>query len=305
MDGIQRPVFANFLNNGNWIIGNSSIFLDEEIANGTQTSISVQVGNSQSISVEVDAPEDGFFVQWQSKIPAQAQEFVSFSAPPPGNRATINIDSPTSEAVGEYTLTFIAEYRDINTQSVVSSTQNQLLLIVTESSDSTGGNDSTGQSSIIEINHETEEIGFNYDSVKFSDFSLGSVYEIDDNNFLIAGIIQNDDTLTEPTGGIGAESFESQAARKLQQFRGKVIVVDRSSKSISFQYDTPDGSYASDAVIDDNSNFVVAETSFVSNSGRIVKLDSFGNVIFQIGGGLFSKINDVRAMNNGNVVIST
>ena len=83
------------------------------------------------------------------------------------------------------------------------------------------------------------------------------------------------------------------------------MIVDRNTKAISFQYDTPDGSYASDAVIDTNNNFVVAETSFVSNSGRVVKLDSFGNVIFQIGGGTFSKINDVRALVNGNVFIST
>tara|TARA_B100000614_G_scaffold262909_1_gene300831 strand:+ start:315691 stop:319212 length:3522 start_codon:yes stop_codon:yes gene_type:complete len=304
IDGIRRPVFGNILANGNWIAGNSSIFFEEAGVGGTTTRIEVQVGQSESFQLEVDPPEDGFFVQWQVTIPTEVNNIVSFSAPPPGNRATVNIANPSEDQVGEFTLTFIAEYRDINTQEVVSSTQNQAVLaIVPEGGSDSGGDDSTEQASIIEVNRETEEVVFNYDSVKFSDFSLGSVYEVDENNFLIAGIVQIDDTMVDP--GDAAETFEEQAAQKLAQYRGKVVIVDRNTKAISFQYDTPDGSYASDAVIDTNNNFVVAETSFVSNSGRVVKLDSFGNVIFQIGGGTFSKINDVRALVNGNVFIST
>jgi hypothetical protein len=50
---------------------------------------------------------------------------------------------------------------------------------------------------------------------------------------------------------------------------------------------------------------VVAETSFIGNAGRVVKVDSDGNIVWQISGGLFAKVNDVRAKLNGDVIVST
>lgn len=303
LDGINRPVFANLLENGNWVIGNSSIAFDEQQTVAVNH-YEVTVGQSTSFTVQVDPPTTGFYVQWRITVPVELNNFVSYSTPPPGNITTVNIVNPTTDVVGEWKINFIAEYRNIQTLEVTASTQSTAILaIVAEGS---GGTETeTEFASILEINREDETVDFSYSGIKFSDYSLGSVFEVNDNFFLAAGIVQLEDSMTTPTNDPGEETRAQEAARKLVNYRGKVVLIDRASKNIAFQYDLPDGSYASDAVIDDDSNYVVAETTFVSNSGRIVKIDSFGNVIWQIGGGLFSKINDVRALNNGHVFIST
>jgi hypothetical protein len=93
--------------------------------------------------------------------------------------------------------------------------------------------------------------------------------------------------------------------RVLRKYRGKIIIIDKNSKNIISQYDCPDFSYASDACVDQNGFIVAAESNFASNNGRIVKLDTFFNIIWQINGGLFSKINDVRSINNDHIIVST
>jgi len=308
IDGISRPIFANLLENQNWIIGNSSIAFDETGEASSSIRVEVQVGSDTNFDVEVDEPEDGFVIQWDITIPTELQSVISTSTPAPGNKTTVNISSPTADLVREWTLTFIARYVNSTDNSLNFSTQTQVTLAIVSSSTDAGTDDVVEAASIIEVNTETYQTEFSYDLVKFSDYSLGSVYEIDENFFLVAGIVSlADNALPSPTQGdaqIG-ESFNEEAARKLLGYRGKVVLLGRDSKAISFQYDTPDGSYASDAVVDSDGNFVIAESSFLSNSGRIVKLDSFGNVIWQIGGGEFSKINDVRSLLNNHIIVST
>lgn len=310
IDGISHPVFANVLENTHWVICNSGVIFDETAAvSGTAIGLyTVEVGTDFSFTVQVDPPKDGYYVQWRIVVPTELTEIVSWSTPPPGNITTVNVTSPTNTVIGQWRLTFIAEYRAIQTQEVISSTQNQALLsIVAPAAAGTGTTIVTESPSILEVDMSTGDIPFSYSKIKFSDFSLGSVYEIDSETFLIAGISALQDSLVPPTplppGTV--ETITQQASRKLLNYRGKVLVLDRASKAVRFEYDCPDGAYASDAVLDDNNNYVIAETTFVSNSGRIVKLDSFGNIVAQIAGGNFSKINDVRALNNGNVFIST
>ncbi len=306
VDGIFRPIYANILKNQNWIIGNSSIEFDETSETSVITRFKTVVGQNTNFTVSVDEPEDGFYIQWQINIPVQLSNMVSYSTPPPGNVVTVNVTNTTADVAGEWTLTFIAEYRNINTLQVISSTQNQAIIqILTEEESSEETLTPVNSPSVIEVNIDSEETVFSYDKIQFSDYSLGSVYEVDEYSFLISGIVKFEDQMTQPQDVVGEETFEQEASRKLSNYRGKVIIVDRSNKSISFQYDCPDGSYASDAVVDKNSNYIIAESSFVSNSGRIVTVDSYGNIIRQIGGGLFSKINDVRSLGNDNVIIST
>ena len=310
IDGISRPVFANVLENKHWAICNSSVNFDETAAvSGTSIGLySVEVGADFSFTVQVDAPKDGYYVQWRIVVPTELTSFVSWSTPPPGNVTTVNVTSPTNAVIGQWRLTFIAEYRNIQTQEVTSSTQNQALLSIVAPATSGGGTSTvTDAPSILEIDTGTMEVVFSYGKISFSDFSLGSIYEVDSETFLIAGMTALQDSLVPPvpTAPGTVETFEQQAARKLLNYRGKVIVLDRASKAIRFEYDCPDGSYASDAVLDDEGNYVIAESTFASNNGRIVKIDSFGNIIAQVAGGNFSKINDVRALNNGNVFIST
>jgi hypothetical protein len=303
MDGINRPVFANELVNGNWAIGNSAIPFDEEKSVAVNR-YEVVVGESTDFRVEVDPPNDGYYVQWRITVPVELNNVISYSTPPPGNVTTVNVLNPNSDVIGEWRISFVAEYRNIQTLEVIASTQSTAILAIVATAGG-GTEEETEFASVLEINRADESVEFSYSGVKFSDYSLGSIFEINDNFFLVAGIVKLEDNMTEPVNDPGEETLAQEAARKLVNYRGKVIVVNRTSKTIAFQYDLPDGSYASDSIIDDSNNYVVAETSFVSNSGRIVKLDSFGNVIWQIGGGLFGKINDVRALNNGHVFIST
>lgn len=302
IEGIHRPVFANELSTGKWIIGNSKISFDVEESSTVQK-LEVSVGSSSTFEVSVDAPGDGFVIQWAVDIPAQLSGVVSFASAPPGSSGTITVTDPSSDVIGEYTITLTANYINANDPSSNFSTQTSVILIILDGS-STDSDVETGFSTIIEFDFETGQTGFTYDNLIFTDYTLGSVYEVDENNLLIAGLIQIDDEVPPPTVD-SEETFEQEATRKLGGYRGKVILIDKNTGAISFQYDLPDGSYASDAVLDVVGNYVVAETSFLQNSGRIVKLDQFGNVVWQIGDGLFSKINDVRALLNNNIVIST
>ncbi len=307
IDGISRPVFANLLENGNWMIANSSIAFDQKTSGGgTVARYEVKVGENKSFVVQVDPPNNGFFVNWRIVVPSELTSIVSYSTPPPGNVTTVNVTSPTSAVVGEWTIVFIAEYRDIQTQEVISSTQNQAVLAIVESTDSSTDGDSPASSpDVMEVELDSATVVFSFDKIHFSDYSLGSVYEVDEDTLLIAGITKIEDSLLTAQPPTADETFAQEAARKLVNYRGKVMLVDRATSAIRFQYDSPDGSYASDAVLDDENNYVIAESTFASNSGRVVRLDSFGNIVAQLSGGVFSKINDVRALINGNILIST
>jgi hypothetical protein len=304
MDGINHPVFANETEDGNWIIGNSSVEIEEEFEVSTSviTVKKVSLNDTIQFQVEVDEPATGATIVWESTIPTQVQGAVSFSAV--SNIATITVSPTTNEQVGEWTLTFVAKYQ--GAQGPIASTQTSIRLVIAEQEGTEQGETAGASPSVTEIDVENETVIFSYDEIKFSDYSLGSIYEVDENFFLVAGIVEIEDFIpgngNEPSED---ETFEEEAARVLEKYRGKVLLIERSSKAISAQYDCPDGSYASDAVLDDNGYYVVAETTFASNSGRVVRMDNFFNIVWQIGGGMFSKINDVRSQHNNNVVIST
>ena len=88
-------------------------------------------------------------------------------------------------------------------------------------------------------------------------------------------------------------------------FEGAVIVLDTQTGATSFEYSSPEGVLASDVDIDPSSgNYVIAESSF-SRSGRIIKVDTVGNIVFSFGEGLYSIINDVAVQIDGSMVIST
>lgn len=302
IEGIRRPIFANQLRNGNWVIGNSSISFDVDRSSAAQR-IDVKVGESETFEVSVEEPGEGFVINWSPSIPAELSGVVSFSSAPPGTTGTLTIANPSLDNIGEYSITLTANYINANDPFSNFSTQTSVILSILEDG---SGEDSerTEVPSVLEFNFGNERIGFTYSNLIFTDYSLGSVYEVDDNNFLIAGLIKIDDEIPPPLP-VGEETFEQKAVRKLGGYRGKVILVNSNNKAISFQYDLPDGSYASDAVIDSAGNYVIAETSFVQNTGRVVKVDQFGNVVWQISSGLFGKINDVRSLLNNDIIIST
>jgi len=304
MNDISRPVFANVSSSGNWMICNSTI-IEEEVSTGDTSVLTLKVGESTTFTVSVDPPGDGFELVWENNIPAAIQDIVSFAAPTPGNVATVNLNSPNDSQIRTWQLIFTAVYIETATGITTARTTNTLILHIVASDAGEGDSEQTDPPHLVEINFDDEMVVFSYSSLSFSDFTLGSIYEIDSEKILVSGLVKESDPLPAPTPGDGVETYEQQAIRKLTNYRGKTIILSRKDKSVSFEYLASDNAYPSDAVIDDNTNVVIAETSFIGNAGRVIKVDSDGNIVWQISGGLFNKINDVRAKLSGDVIVST
>jgi hypothetical protein len=178
---------------------------------------------------------------------------------------------------------------------------------------------SANVSSIIEID-EDNNVVFGSNIMNFSPFFPGRVQELDSSTFLIGGI--------RPGGQDGAQgstlnfrSFFGDNANKTTQKSilsdiffgasnvadrhfGSVLVYDRTVNSTIFQYTSPEGVLVSDVDVDALGQYVIAESSF-SRSGRVIKLDTSGNLVFSVGDGLYSLINDVAVQVDGSIVIST
>ena len=163
---------------------------------------------------------------------------------------------------------------------------------------------------------------FAYSGAYFSDIMIGSlnVYETttDDGQterkILIAGL-DNYDTSSLSSSSSGGSSSSSSGhtdSEKLSLFSGVVKLVDMDSQLTTFKYISPDGLYPSDAYIDDYGYIVVAESSFITQSGRIITLDPTGisdgqvpPIIRLIEGGVYTKIWDIRPLNNDHILVST
>ena len=299
---ISKPIFANVTSKNNWLICNSKINVSK-INSSSTSSIDVKVGETTTFTVEVDPPQAGFELRWEQNIPADIQSIVTFSSGLPGNSATVTVNSPTESQIRTWQLVFTAVYIRTSTRETVGSSQNTVVLNIL-SSDLTGSNQEVNVPSLVEINPKTETILFSYNDLTFSDFTLGSVFDVDSEKLLISGLYKESD----PLPGVSpspTETYEQQAIRKLNGYRGKTVIINKNDKSITFEYIAADNSYPSDSVFDSNNNIVIAETSFINNSGRVIKLDNNGNIVWQIGNGLFSQVNDVRSQFNGDLIVST
>jgi len=166
---------------------------------------------------------------------------------------------------------------------------------------------------LVELNTETNSIEYSSNFIKFSDFSLGGIYEYEDNKFLIAGIKEG----TVITGGLtGSElisnstivtdkiKFRAAALDALNSYRGYVILLDKNNNTFSNFYISPDGLYPTDIDMDSLGNSFVSESSFGEVSGRIIKLNSFGVITWNYGSGSFNIINNIKTTIENNVVLS-
>ena len=53
-----------------------------------------------------------------------------------------------------------------------------------------------------------------------------------------------------------------------------------------------------------NGELLVAESAFADPIGRLVRLDTFGTVLWNFGAGSFNIINDCKLVNNSNLMLS-
>lgn len=165
--------------------------------------------------------------------------------------------------------------------------------------------------SVIRLNLDSGQVDFafgNAGQFTFSDFTLGSIFKDIDGRLLIGGIQKLAEDATFDTQPPNDDSFRSQAFNLLKSYRGKLLVLDPNSGSVSFSYDSPDGLYISDCSITSNEEYkeiMVAESSIVQNSGRTIKIDEFGNITFLLSNGQFSVINHARESGDDTILIST
>lgn len=167
---------------------------------------------------------------------------------------------------------------------------------------------------------------YSYDKMLFSDIMIGSLQVIENLTFdgeierklLIAGVVY------DPSISVDSSSSSSQAGdvysltlpdlddKKMLPFKGVVRMIDMTSQLVNFEYISSDGLYPSDAYIDNDGNVVVAESSFIAQTGRIVTLDIAGMadgrqppILKLIEGGMFTKVWDIRQLKENHVFVST
>lgn len=170
---------------------------------------------------------------------------------------------------------------------------------------------------IIEIDPDDPENTENKlisDDIKFSDFSLGAIYEYEEDRFVISGMTESDNGI-EVSGDDLLEGYEGDppsiikfraaAVDALKEYAGGVYVIDKSNNKTQIFYTSPDGLYPSDISMFSNGDFLVSESSFYDTSGRLVRLDAYGNVTWNYGMGTFNMISDAKVLNDDTIIISS
>ncbi len=152
--------------------------------------------------------------------------------------------------------------------------------------------------------------------IKFSDYTLGSIYEYESNKFVIAGISESTenipgitgDELLEKSGGAESASdnllFRAAALDDLKNYRGYICIFDKINNKKQIFYICPDGLYPSDVSICSNGDLLISESSFGDASGRLIRLDAYGNMTWNYGSGTFNIINDAKVLSNDKIVVS-
>lgn len=217
------------------------------------------------------------------------------------------------------------------------------LLLAEDGTDIRTGVSKDEINSVLEIVPDTGEVVFSDDSVDFSLLTLGGAVEFNERFIVVAGITTDDNppgstsatntvtsklgegtvstnntTTTTTTTTVPAsdssststvlESSQQSEFSQLSNYRGRVKMIEKKSGRVVFDQLTSDGTYASDVQLDPDDNFVVIEKYYLADGtakGRVVKLDDLGNVFFQWGLSEFLSPNDVRVLENGNMVIAS
>lgn len=164
--------------------------------------------------------------------------------------------------------------------------------------------------SILEFDPETGIEEFSFSGIIFSDFTLGSIVEYIDNQFLVAGIKEGEtidsavDSDDVRSSGTDKAKFRAAAIDSLTDYRGKVLILDKTNGKFETFYSSPDGLYPSDVDEYADGSTLIAESSFAEASGRLIKLDVFGNVTWSYGNGTFNIIRDAKVVSVDNIMVS-
>lgn len=303
IDHIRHPVFVNILENGNWVVANSSIFSNAATIVDTGTD---DVSSAALVEFDPDNPDIAIFgyddltfsdfslgsiIEQTSDRLAIAGIFKSDGA------VTQVVDIADSSDTTTVQRTIFLENREDGELRNASSVE-------LSSVDGTFGiqRDDTGDSVVADStavhNPSTGKYEFVFDA------EVGATYTASWEIVPTVGAAAIFQTETFTGAADSGVAFNAAAVVAHAGFRGIVTIIDKSTSNKILQYTSPDGLFPSDVDIDNDGNLLVAETDFGANSGRIITLDSFGNIINQIGQGSFRVINNAKSLLNGNILVS-
>ncbi len=301
VDGISHPVFVDILDNDNWVVANAGII-------DSGTSIASDENAAALIEFDPDTPS----------ILEFSYNDILFSDFSLGSISEFGTDRLVISGIFE-TDTALSSTTEITT-SAPSGTVEQTVSIDTTNSSSESADaasvllSATDNSYGIKRNDTNASVVANFTtpshpSVGRYEYTfrgeVGVEYTV---SWRVVQTAGSDPVFTEQVLTIAATDVSNlyqRAVNTLATYRGIVAIVDKTFGNRVFEYISPDGLYASDVDIDSDGNLLVAESSFANATGRIVKLDSFGNIIWAVGSnGDFTKINDAKAVSNGNVILS-
>ena len=98
--------------------------------------------------------------------------------------------------------------------------------------------------------------------------------------------------------------LRANAIDALKDYVGRVFVIDKINNQVNVFYSSPDGLFPSDVSRFTDGDFLCAESSFYEASGRLIRLDLFGNIRWNYGGGIFNVINSSNVSYDDNIVVS-
>jgi len=151
---------------------------------------------------------------------------------------------------------------------------------------------------------------FTTSDVTFSDYSLGGIFEYSDSRFVVAGIEKSSTTPSTPTTEIPVDDapedvkFRAKGTADLASYAGRVFVFDKINSRKQILYSSPDRTYPSDVYGYSNGDLIVPESSLADASGRLVRIDAYGNITWAYGKGTFHIINDAKVLNDDKLIVS-
>ena len=326
IDNLLKPIYVNILTNDNWVICNgetkiSPVSSDSSSAATTTVNSVVQsaLGASSSATTTVNIPSLIEINPKEPDSPELTYDDISFSiyslggvVEMPLNRLAIagivNLDSDNNSSTSTTSTTSTTKniYK-VEYDNIVTSSGNSALTsaasITLESEDGSYGVREVGTGTVVVeakvqmIQTSKGKYLYTFEAAAGKEFeAVVKVKKTSTSEFEFIAKNIKDSSITD--------NFTADAIESLSDYRGAVVIVNRDTGQKLFKYISPDGLYASDVDIAPDGNLLVAETDFEGNSGRIIKLDSFGNIIFQYGQGRLGVIKDAKALDNGNFILS-